>query len=98
MDELLDAMLDRTRPLCIIHGNARGADLCAASWARRRGILDFPFPARWDLYGRSAGYERNKTMLYDGKPDLVIGFPGGEGTWMMTELARRAGVEMRRVR
>jgi UDP-N-acetylmuramoylalanine-D-glutamate ligase len=35
---------------------------------------------------------RNKWMLTDGKPDLVIAFPGGRGTASMVNLARAAGV------
>ena len=30
-----------------------------------------------------------------GNPDLVIAFPGGKGTAMMVDLARKAGVEVK---
>jgi hypothetical protein len=33
-------------------------------------------------------------MLKEGKPDLVIAFPGGRGTDMMVGLAKDAGVEV----
>jgi hypothetical protein len=33
-------------------------------------------------------------MLDEGKPDLVIAFPGGRGTADMVKKARRAGVEV----
>src|SRR5258708_15682483 len=33
---------------------------------------------------------RNRDMLCDGKPDLIIAFPGGKGTAGMVDLARKA--------
>ena len=35
-----------------------------------------------------------KQMLEEGKPDLVVAFPGGRGTENMKKLAREAGVEV----
>ena len=32
-------------------------------------------------------------MLDEGKPDLVVAFPGGKGTADMTRRAREAGIE-----
>lgn len=93
VDEVLDAL--NPRPICIIHGNARGGDWCARSWAIKRGVLHFPFPAHWDEDGRGAGHIRNRKMLYASKPDLVIAFPGGRGTNSMAQLARMALVEVR---
>lgn len=77
---------------CIIHGNAFGADSLADQWAKERGIEPLPFPADWVLYGRAAGPRRNEQMLRDGKPEVVIAFPGGRGTANMIGQARAAGV------
>ena len=33
-------------------------------------------------------------MLDEGKPDLVVAFPGGRGTAHMTRIARGAGIEV----
>jgi UDP-N-acetylmuramoylalanine-D-glutamate ligase len=33
-------------------------------------------------------------MLDEGKPDLVVAFPGGRGTANMVQQAHRAGVEV----
>lgn len=76
----------------IIHGAAKGADERVALWARWRKLPVQVFPANWQRYGRSAGFVRNKQMLEEGKPDLVIAFPGGRGTQMMLDLAVEAGV------
>ena len=76
----------------LIHGAARGADSLAAAWARSRGISTRPFPADWNRDGKAAGFLRNVRMLREGRPDLVVAFPGGKGTAHMINLARRAGV------
>ena len=64
----------------IISGMASGADTFAVEWAARFGFPLRAFPAEWDKHGRSAGPIRNQRMLDEGKPDLVVAFPGGKGT------------------
>lgn len=77
---------------CLIQGEARGADRIAGEWADTRGVRVLPFPADWERLGNSAGPVRNAQMLREGRPTVVIAFPGGVGTRDMTERARRAGV------
>lgn len=76
----------------IIEGEARGADVAAAAWACSRGVPIAPYPAQWGRYGNGAGPIRNRQMLIEGKPDLVVAFPGREGTANMVAQARKAGV------
>jgi hypothetical protein len=78
----------------VIEGEARGADLLAAAWASSRGVALAPFPADWTTYGLGAGPIRNRQMLIEGKPDLVVCFPGGSGTADMKKQALRAGVRV----
>lgn len=78
----------------IIHGNAPGADTIAGAWAMSRDVEMEVFPAHWDLHGRAAGPIRNKQMLEEGGPDLVVAFPGGRGTDNMVKLAGNAGVSV----
>ena len=78
----------------IIQGGARGADELAFGWARANGIADEQYDADWETHGTFAGPMRNKRMLEEGRPDLVIAFPGGRGTADMVRKARRAGVEV----
>lgn len=96
--EALD-ILHRKRPFSVvIHGAASGADTLAGRWAKSKGIPVQEFPADWrpaHLGGRTdrgAGYKRNLTMLHDGKPDIVIAFPGGSGTRHMMNSAMKAAV------
>jgi hypothetical protein len=81
----------------LIHGAARGADSLAAAWASSRGLAATAYPAKWDIHGRSAGFVRNKQMLDEGQPHLVVAFPGGAGTAMMIRIARNAGVTVKEV-
>ena len=79
----------------VIEGDARGADRLAGAWARARGIETLTYPADWSRYGKRAGYVRNTVMLQEGKPDLVIAFPGGKGTANMVHQANTASVPVR---
>lgn len=79
----------------IIAGGAKGADSIAADWAITTWNRLLEFPANWDLHGGSAGPIRNKRMLEEGQPDLVLAFPGGRGTANMIAQARKAGVPVR---
>lgn len=92
----LNRELDRLHLLhiitLVIHGAALGADKLAQSWAESRGVSFARFPANWKRYGIYAGPLRNKKMLEEGAPDLVIAFPGGKGTADMMRQARAAGV------
>jgi hypothetical protein len=90
------------RPTLIIHGATSGADHHAAKWAKSVKIEDRPFKADWypNGFGRldkSAGPRRNQKMIDEGKPDLVIAFPGGRGTADMVSRARAAGIEAREI-
>ena len=92
--ETLDRVLDRIRPQEIIHGAARGADALADNYARRKGIPCLRFPALWHKNGRfnrAAGFERNRRMLDQASPDLVVAFPGGPGTRDMVKIALEQG-------
>lgn len=83
----------------IIHGDCRtGADRMADDWAVVHWCANImAFPADWKVYGRAAGPIRNQRMLDEGRPDLVIAFPGGRGTADMIRRAKAAGVEVREI-
>lgn len=92
------AALDRLRREygfdVVIEGDAHGADRIAGFWARKRRLDNLKFPADWAAHGRAAGPIRNQKMLDEGKPDLVIAFPGGRGTADMVRRAETAGVRV----
>ena len=79
----------------LISGMDRGADTLAPEWAVSRNVpvLAFPVqPADWSRLGKRAGFIRNQRMLDDGRPDVLVSFPGGNGTHDCTERAKRAGI------
>ena len=78
----------------IIEGGAKGADALAALWADFNDVGRERFEADWENQGSFAGPARNKRMLDEGQPDLVIAFPGGRGTADMVRKARRSGVDV----
>lgn len=98
-DLMVKALKDYERQsnITIIHGAASGADSMAHAWATAFKHKIESFPADWKQYGKRAGYIRNSQMLKEGKPDLVVAFPGGKGTQMMINLAEAAGVPVVKV-
>jgi len=105
---VLDQAHEANPIVAVISGMARGADSIGAAWANDRHIPVDPYPAAWEdlshpdalirtradgkKYDARAGHRRNQKMLDQGRPDVVIAFPGGGGTDDMVRRARRAGV------
>ena len=87
------SVLALLRPdILLIHGDARGADRCAARvWEASFDGRTEAHPADWRGQGKAAGAIRNRQMLNIGV-DAVIAFPGGTGTANMVSIARHAGV------
>lgn len=80
----------------IIHGGCKGADMMADYIAKKLGFEVERFDAKWEEYGKAAGPIRNKQMLEEGKPDLVLAFHEAihtsKGTHDMIRQAVKAGL------
>jgi predicted Rossmann-fold nucleotide-binding protein len=76
----------------VIHGCDPGAATLAVRWARLAGVPTSGFDADFQSHGPAAERIRNARMIVESKPDLVIAFPGGEGTTDLVSRARAAGV------
>lgn len=89
--------LSRYSKAVIIQGECKGADLLAKQVGLELGFEIVSFPADWKTYGRAAGPIRNKQMLVEGKPDLVIAFhkdiSTSKGTANMIKQAESAGIK-----
>jgi len=92
--DVLDKLHDEAGISCVIQGGAKGADYFAAWWADKRRVPGETYAADWENQGSFAGPARNTRMLEEGRPDVVIAFPGGRGTSDMVRKARRAGVDV----
>jgi len=83
-EDVLDAIIEGLRehptcpPLRIAHGACpTGADAFVAAWHLDPPFGDIeitPYPAQWDRLGKAAGPARNKLMLKESDPDLVLAF------------------------
>lgn len=98
-EELVFATLSQlhkqSRITAIIEGYATGADDLAREWGYgHRDCAIISFPADWSRHGKAAGPIRNTRMIEEGRPDLVVAFPGGRGTANMVAQARAAGIEV----
>lgn len=87
----------------IIEGCAKGADRMAEQFAKQFGLACHHFPADWNSYEPNekwkAGHDRNRAMLEQGQPDMVVAFKDSladglrrGGTENMVRIAKEAGV------
>jgi hypothetical protein len=78
----------------VISGDAPGADTLGKRYAKEKKYRLIIMSAKWDLYGKSAGYIRNKKMRDYAKLDpdysMLIAFWDGKskGTKNMIDLAK----------
>lgn len=95
---IVDTMID-LGPTVVIEGEARGADRMAREAAEDSSIPVLKFPAHWERYGAAAGPIRNRQMLDEGKPDMVVAFhndiQNSKGTKNMVEQAKKRGIPVR---
>jgi hypothetical protein len=76
----------------LIEGGASGVDYIAGSWANTIKIEHVVVNAEWNIYGRAAGSKRNQKMIDEYRPDMVVAFPGGNGTKDMIERSKKVGI------
>jgi len=88
---------DGAKDTTIITGAAKGADNLGIRFSHEYGTKLESYPADWTSHGKAAGPIRNQQMLDDGKPDLVVAFPGGVGTADMIRRAIKAGIPVRMI-
>ena len=98
LDEELSAATVAGNSFILIHGGARGADSLSGSWAAERQVSDVRvYEADWNTYGRAAGAIRNRLMLTDGQPHVIVAFKGGKGTANMIQQGKKAGVPVKEI-
>lgn len=98
----------------IISGGATGADTVVIDWAVVNWLPFKEYKADWDdlshpdaiirtrrdgsKYDARAGLRRNQKMLDEGKPDMILAFPGGTGTADMVRRAHKAMVLVEQIK
>lgn len=84
----------------IISGTARGADKLGERYANNKGYNVKQFPADWAIFGKRAGYLRNRDMakyaIEEGSKGVLIAFWDGEskGTKHMIDIAYELGLSV----
>ena len=101
LDKLLSRYTQMCVPICIVSGGARGADKLAERYAIEHDYQLEVFPADWDKFDKSAGYRRNRQMMwYISQQNRSCGcvcFWDGKsrGTALNFELAKEFNVPLR---
>lgn len=72
-----------------------GADYWSHQWACAHNIPTSRYHAQWKIQGKAAGPIRNKRMLDEAKPEILVAFPGNNGTRNMIELCQKAKINIR---
>ena len=93
-DYYLSKKIKDNEDIIIVSGTAKGADLLGERYAKEKGFKIEIYPAKWDLYGKSAGYRRNAEMV--AVADAVIVFWDGKskGTKHTIDLADKKGIRL----
>lgn len=81
-----DADHDRENTV-IVSGGARGIDALGEKYAKEYGMKTKIIKAKWDKYGKSAGYRRNGEMARIADSLIVFWDGKSKGTRHMIELA-----------
>lgn len=88
--------------IVVVSGTARGADLLGERYAKEHGYRVRRFPADWKLYGKQAGFVRNRQMLDFAKErnGILVAFWDGfsRGTKNMIEISESVGLDVRVIR
>jgi len=89
LSSVCDEFLKDKKDVQIISGTARGADSLGEKYAIERRYSLVKVPAKWDKYGKSAGYKRNEEMAQ--MADCLIAFWDGKskGTGHMIKLSKK---------
>lgn len=78
----------------IVSGGARGVDTLGERYAKENNIPFVVFPAKWDLYGKKAGYLRNIQMSEYADGLIAVWDGVSKGTGHMIHIAMKNDLEV----
>lgn len=95
LSKICDEYLKDRKNIQIISGSARGADSLGEKYAIERRFSLIKVPAKWDVYGKSAGYRRNEEMVQ--MANCLIAFWDGKskGTNHTIKLAKKYKLDLK---
>lgn len=80
--------------IVIISGGARGADKLGERYARERGYDLEVYPAKWEEYGKKAGYLRNRQMANNANALIAFWDGKSRGTNHMINTAKYLNLQV----
>lgn len=98
LDFVLAPYIAKQEPITIVNGDATGIDYIATKYAKKHNFQVALYPAQWNpnvprysLENRSQGPIRNKKMVDETKPDIIVSFPRhkSSGTKNCVEYAKK---------
>lgn len=95
MNELLYKKLEQSCKISIISGAASGADTLGERYAKENGYALIIKPANWALYGKSAGFIRNKEMANIADACVVFWDGVSKGSKHMIDIAEQIGIQLK---
>lgn len=98
LKEKLDMYLSRVKDdyqVVIVSGKAKGADSLGERYAYERAYDVDEFPAKWDEFGKSAGYIRNREMAQNANACIAFWDGDSNGTRHMIDLAREHQLQLK---
>lgn len=78
----------------VISGGAKGADFLGEKYAKDNNIDLRIFPAKWDEFGKKAGFIRNKEMADNADALIAFWDQKSKGTKSMIDIAENKGLKV----
>ena len=75
----------------IVSGGALGVDLCAAEYAKKKGLRLTEFLPQYERYGRAAPIVRNKKIVDYADKIIVFWDENSKGTLSVIQYAKKIG-------
>jgi hypothetical protein len=72
----------------VVCGMATGIDTFGYIWGKANGLTVAEHPARWELYGKQAGFIRNGEMAQVADAALIVWDEQSRGTKSMIQISR----------
>ena len=77
---------------CVLSGDARGVDRLGEKWALENKIPVEKYPAKWEEFGKSAGFRRNTEMAEKAEGLIALWDGASKGTKHMIDIATKKGL------
>lgn len=78
----------------VISGGARGVDSLGEHWAKINRVPISVFKAKWDTYGKRAGYLRNEEMAKQADALIAVWDGKSKGTEHMVRIANNHNLKV----